>query len=383
MTDLQPSPQHRFTFGLPTSTYQTEGFYEVAHGPIEPWEFVQLLGEIGAWGVAIHDDELAPPTATRQERESLVSKFRTALDSSGMVVSTVTTAIPRHHVFENGAYTSADRDVRRFAVQKAMRALDLGMDVGAAIHVFGGAHEGVSTTATRTLTDALDRYREAINFLCEYARDQSYSVRFTLVPSASARHDETLLPTSGHVLAFIETLDHPEMVWLSSGPHVDSAPSHNSFSDVVHAIWSGKLAHVELNAAPIDVDCGFGSAGLKDAFFLVKTLEEAGFKGPRHFGARPHHGDDMQEMSDFATGCMRTYLALAAKARRFAVDRDIQEAMADAGALELAERTIELYSRDVAEKLAIETSDPDTLLEHGYHHERLDRLVTDLLLGLR
>lgn len=381
MTDLQPSPQHRFTFGLPTSAYRgvDPARESAAPLPIEPWDFVHGLAEIGAWGVAVHDDELVPPTAAPQERESLLDKFRAALDNSGVVVSTVATDLSRHPAFTDGAFTSVDGEVRRYAIHKAVRALDLGTEFGATMHVFDGAHEGAAATATGSRTVALDRYREAINFLCEYVRDQGYPVTFAVVPGADEPHASTLLPTIGHALAFIETLDHPDMVGLS--PQAAPESTAGIYRDVAQAIWSGRLARIDLNAARIGP--GPGSAGLKDAFFLVKALEESDYTGPRHFGSRPCRGEDTRCVWDFAAGSMRTYLALAAKVRRFADDPDIQEALADAGALELAEPAVGPYSRENAQKLAAQTFDPDALADGGYHHERLDQLITDLLLGLR
>lgn len=385
MTYLQPSPQHRFTFGLPTST--NRGFYPTHDSttplPIEPWDFVHGLAEIGAWGVAINDDELVPPTATPQERESLLGKFRAALDNTGVVVSTVATDLYRHRAFTDGAFTSADGDVRRCAIRKALRALDLGMEFGAPVHVLSGANEEAAATVTRVPTDTLDRYREAINFLCGYVRDQGYAVTFALMPGASGPHGDALLPTIGHALAFIETLDRPDMVGLSPRATPESMAGQNVYRDVAHAMRSGRLAQIELDPGAIGYGTGSGSAGLKDAFFLVKSLEESAYTGARHFGARPCHGEHTRGVWDVAAGCMRTYLALAAKARRFADDPDIQEALADAGALELAEPTVGPYSREDAQGLAAETFDPDTLAERGYHHERLDQLITDLLLGLR
>ncbi len=383
MPDLQPSPQHRFTFGLPTSTYPGPGPASEPRLPIEPWDFVHGLVEIGAWGVAIYDDELVPPGATPQERDSLLGKFAAALDNTGVVVSMVATDLSRHPVFAGGAFTSADGDVRRCAIQKALRALDMGMELGAAIHTFSGAHEGSAATVARAPTDILDRYREAINFLCAYVRDQGYPVTLALVPGAGELRGNTVLPTIGHALAFIETLDHPEMVGLSPRAVPESGNGLSTYRGVAHAIWSGKLAHIDLGAAQLDLDQGFGSVGLMDAFLLVKTLEESDYTGPRHFGIRPRGGEYTSHIWDLAAGYMRRYLALAAKVQRFADDPDIQQALADAGALELAEPTVGPYSREYVETLASQTFDQDLLAEGRYHHERLDQLITDLVLGLR
>jgi xylose isomerase len=303
-----------------------------------------------------------------------------------MVVSMATTNLFWHPAFKDGAFTSADRDVRRYAIRKTMRAIDLGADLGAETHVFWGGREGVEAAAAKPPLDALARYREALNFLCDYVRDQGYPTRFALEPKPNEPRGDAFLPTVGHALAFIQTLDHPEMVGLNPEVAHETMAGLSVYHGVAQAIDAGKLFHIDLNAQQIgryDQDLRFGSEGIKDAFFLVKLLEESGYDGPRHFDARPYRMEDAEGVWDFAAGCMRTYLALAAKARRFADDPDIREALEECGAIELTEPTVGPYSPDVARTLETEDFDPQALAERGYRNERLDQLVVDLILGLR
>lgn len=387
MSDVEPSPEHKFAFGLWTIGHPgRDPFGEVVRPPIAPWDFVSRLGDLGGWGVSFHDDDLIPPGSSAQERDEILSRFRKALDAAGMVVSRGTTNLFWHPAFKDGAFTSVDPDVRRYAIQKTMRAIDLGAELGAPVHVFWGGREGVEAVAAKPPIDAFDRYREALNFLCEYVRDRGYPTRFALEPKPNEPRGDTFLPTVGHALAFIETLDHPEMVGLNPEVAHEKMVGLSFYHGVAQAISMGKLFHIDLNAQQIgryDQDLRFGSEGLKDSFFLVKLLEETGYDGPRHFDARPYRVEDSEGIWEFAAGCMRTYLALAAKARRFADDPEIKQALADAGVPELAEPTVGAYSRATAETLAGAEFDPDVLAERGYRNERLDQLVVDLILGLR
>jgi xylose isomerase len=387
MTYLQPLPEHKFAFGLWTIGHPgRDPFGEVTRPPIEPWEFVYRLADLGGWGVSFHDDDLIPPETTSQERKDILDKFGKALDSTGVVVSMATTNLFWHPAFKDGAFTSADRDVRRLAIQKTMRAIDLGVELGAQTHVFWGGREGAEAVAAKPPNDALDRYREALDFLCGYVRDQGYPTRFALEPKPNEPRGDTFLPTVGHALAFIGSLEHPDMVGVNPEVAHETMAGLSVYHGVAQAIWAGKLFHIDLNAQQIgryDQDLRFGSEGIKDAFFLVKLLEESGYDGPRHFDARPYRVEDGDGAWEFAAGCMRSYLALAAKARRFAVDPDIQEALAECGALGLAESTVGPYSTDVARELAAEAFDADKLADQGYRNERIDQLVIDLILGLR
>ena len=387
MNTLHPGPEHKFAFGLWTIGHPgRDPFGEVVRPPIEPWEFVYRLSDLGGWGVSFHDDDLVPPGSTRAERDDILGRFRKALDSTGLVASMSTTNLSWHPVFKAGAFTASDRDVRRYAIQKAMRAIDLGAELGARTHVFRGGREGTAALAAKPPLDALARYREAIDFLCGYVRDRGYETRFALEPKPNEPRGDTFLPTVGHALAFIATLDQSEMVGLNPEVAHETMAGLSVYHGVAQAIDAGKLFHIDLNAQQIgryDQDLRFGSDGLKDAFFLVKLLEESGYDGPRHFDCRPYRVEDSEGAWDFARGCMRTYLALAAKARRFADDPQIQDALAECGATELADATIGPYTSDAAAALGAEAFDTEVLAKRGYRNEHLDQLVIDLILGLR
>ncbi|HEY7043999.1 MAG TPA: TIM barrel protein, partial [Nocardioidaceae bacterium] len=262
----------------------------------------------------------------------------------------------------------------------------LGAELGARIYVFWGGREGVEAMAAKSPIDALDRYREAIDYLCEYVRERGYDLRFALEPKPNEPRGDLFLPTVGHALAFIGGLAHPEMVGLNPEVAHETMAGLSFFHGVAQALWAGKLFHIDLNGQKIgryDQDLRFGSEEVKDAFFLVRLLEHAGYDGPKHFDARPYRVEDDEGVWDFAAGCMRTYLALAQKARAFDADPEIQEALADAGAFALGRPTVGTYSRASAEALVGEVFDVEALAARGYRNDRLDQLTVELLLGLR
>jgi xylose isomerase len=303
-----------------------------------------------------------------------------------MVVSMATTNLFGHPVFKDGAFTSNDRAVRRYAIAKTMRAIDLGAELGAPTYVFWGGREGVEAMAAKSPADALDRYREAIDFLCGYVLDHKYSMRFAIEPKPNEPRGDTFLPTVGHALAFIGSLEHPEMVGVNPETAHETMSGLSFYHAVAQAIWHGKLFHIDLNGQKIgryDQDLRFGSEGLKDAFFLVKLLEESGYQGPRHFDAHAYRGENAEGVWDFATGCMRTYLLLGEKAKAFAADKEIQAALAESSVPELAEPTVGAYSPEAAAALRAQPGDPNALAIRGYRNERLDQLVIELLMGAR
>jgi xylose isomerase len=370
MSAFEPGPEHKFAFGLPA--------------PTEPWEFVYQLGDLGVWGIGFQDDDLVPVGASAAARHDILDKFSKALDSTGVVVSMARTNLAGHPVFSHGAFTAADCDVRQLAIQRTMRAIDLGAELGAPLHDLPDGVEVVESVAARSPRDALARYREAVDFLCGYVREQGYPTRFAIDAEAVERPDASLLPTIGHALAFIATLEHPEMVGLSAEVahgRVAGGGGHG----VAQAVDAGKLLHVDLNA-PAELhekDPCFGSASLRDAFFLVKLLAESGYDGPLHFDVDPQRLDESDGVWDFAVGCMRTYRALAAKVRRYADDPEIRDALAECGALELAEPTVGAFSAAAGRALSNECFDPEAMAQRPYPHQRLDQLVIDLVLGLR
>jgi len=382
----EPRPEHRFSFGLWTvGNVGRDPFGEPTRAPLDPCDSVRRLGELGAYGVSLHDNDLVPFGAPADERDRLVARFRRALDESGVRVTMATTNLFTHPVFKDGAFTSNDPGVRRFAIQKAMRSIDLGAELGAPVYVFWGGREGTESGAAKSAIDALERYREAINFLCGYVRDQGYPLRFALEPKPNEPRGDVFLATVGHALAFIEQLDHPEMVGVNPEVAHETMAGLNFCHAVAQALWVGKLFHIDLNAQRIgryDQDLRFGQEDIKEAFLLVRLLEESGYEGPRHFDAHALRMEDADGVWDFAAGCMRTYLILAEKAKAFAADPRVAEALAAAGAPDLGRETVGRYSAEAAAALGEEEFDLDALAARGYANERLDQLLVEHLLGV-
>jgi xylose isomerase len=384
---LTPTRTDKFSFGLWTvGNPGRDQFGEATRARLDPNEMVRRLSELGAFGVSMHDDDLVPPDASLAKRDQIVGSFKSALDETGMVVSMATTNLFGHPVFKDGAFTSNDRAVRRYAIAKTMRAIDLGAELGAPVYVFWGGREGVEAMASKRPADALDRYREAIDFLCGYVLDHKYPMRFAIEPKPNEPRGDTFLPTVGHALAFIGALEHPEMVGLNPETAHETMSGLSFFHAVAQTLWHGKLFHIDLNGQKIgryDQDLRFGSEGIKDAFFLVKLLEESGYDGAKHFDAHAYRNEDADGVWDFAAGCMRTYLILREKARLFAADPEITAALAEASVAELAQPTVGRYSAKAAAELAAAPGDPTDLARRGYRNERLDQLVMELLMGTR
>ncbi|RDI76220.1 xylose isomerase [Gaiella occulta] len=382
----EPRPEHRFSFGLWTvGNVGRDPFGEPTRAPLDPCDSVRKLGELGAYGVSLHDNDLVPLGAAADERDRIVARFRRALDESGVRVTMATTNLFTHPVFKDGAFTSNDPGVRRFAIQKAMRSIDLGAELGAPVYVFWGGREGTESGAAKSAIDALERYREAINFLCGYVRDQGYPLRFALEPKPNEPRGDVFLATVGHALAFIEQLDYPEMVGVNPEVAHETMAGLNFCHAVAQALWVGKLFHIDLNAQRIgryDQDLRFGQEDVKEAFLLVRLLEESGYEGPRHFDAHALRMEDADGVWDFAAGCMRTYLILAEKAKAFAADPRVAEALAAAGAPDLGRETVGRYSAEAAALLREEEFDLDALAARGYANERLDQLLVEHLLGV-
>jgi xylose isomerase len=348
--------------------------------PLDPVESVHRLSELGAYGVNFHDDDLVPPGSSAAEREAIVKRFRRALDETGMKVPMATTNLFSHPVFKDGAFT---------AVAKTLDAIELGVELGAHVYVMWGGREGCESDAAKDVRAALDRYAEAVDICCAHVRDRGYDLRFALEPKPNEPRGDMFLPTVGHALAFINELQWPEMVGLNPEFAHETMSGLSFHHAVAQTLWHGKLFHIDLNAQRIgkyDQDFRFGSEGIRDAFHLVRLLEEAGWDGMRHFDAHAYRTESVDGVWDFARGCMRTYLILRDKARRFAEDAEIQAALEQAKAAALHEPTLagDLDAGGIAGlRRAAATSDLDALAAQGYGHERLDQLVTELLLGTR
>jgi len=377
--------ERRFTFGLWTvGNPGRDPFGDPTRAPLDPAESLQKLAELGAWGVSLHDNDLVPWGTSAAERDRIVARFKSGLEQTGLGVAMATTNLFGHPAFKDGAFTSNDRRVRRAAVGKAMRSIDLGAELGADVYVFWGGREGTEAGVAKDPRDALERYREAIDVLSDYAVDQGYRLRFALEPKPNEPRGDIFLPTVGHALHFITTLKRPEMVGVNPEVAHDTMAGLSFVHAIGQALWAGKLFHIDLNAQRIgryDQDFRFGAEDLKEAFLLVRLLERAGYDGPLHFDAHAYRNEDAEGVWDFAAGCMRTYSALAEKAQQFDALPDVQDALAKASVAELGEPTTS--GAGEADALKAEVEDLDALARRGYFNEALDQLVVDVLLGLR
>ncbi|HEX5095974.1 MAG TPA: xylose isomerase [Acidimicrobiia bacterium] len=385
---FEPTPADRFTFGLWTvGNRGRDPFGHETRPPLDPVDSVRRLADLGAYGVNFHDDDLVPPGSSAAEREQILKRFRRALDDTGMKVPMATTNLFSNPVFKDGAFTANDPMVRRYAVAKTLDAIDLGVELGAGIYVMWGGREGAECDAAKDIPLALDRYREAVDLCCAYVLDRGYEVRFALEPKPNEPRGNILLPTVGHALGFIEQLAWPEMVGLNPEFAHETMSGLSFHHGVAQTLWAGKLFHIDLNGqvpGKYDQDFRFASEGVKDAFYLVRLLERSGWTGMRHFDAHAYRTEDEAGVWEFARGCMRSYLILKDKARRFDEDTEIQAALQDAMVDKLAERTSpDGASADAIAALRRVSYDVETLAAQGYGHERLDQLVTELLLGVR
>ncbi len=375
----------RFTFGLWTvGNPGRDPFGDPVRAPVDPVDSVHRLAEIGAWGVSLHDDDLIPWGSSPAERDRIVARFSQALKDTGLGVGMATTNLFTHPAFKDGAFTSGDRRVRRAAIGKAMRAIDLGAELGAEVYVFWGGREGTEVQTAKDPRDALARYAEAIDTLGDYVADNGYDLRFAIEPKPNEPRGDIFLPTVGHALHFISMLKRPEMVGVNPEFAHENMAGLSFHQGVGQALWAGKLFHIDLNAQRIgryDQDFRFGAEDLKEAFHLVRLLERSGYEGPRHFDAHAYRTEDADGVWDFARGCIATYEALAVKARHFDELPEVQEALAAAGANDLAQPSTE--PSDSADALKAESAELDALGTRGYGNERLDQLVIDVLLGTR
>ena len=384
---FRPGPQHKFTFGLWTvGNPGRDPFGSETRASLDPNDSVRKLAELGAYGISLHDDDLVPFGSSAAERDRIVAQFKKTLADTGLVVAMATTNLFGNPVFKDGAFTSNDKAIRRFAIAKTMRAIDLGAELGAKTYVFWGGREGVESLAAKKPGDALDRFKEAIDFLCDYVIDQGYGMRFALEPKPNEPRGDIFLPTVGHALAFINKLAHPEMVGLNPEVAHETMSGLSFYHAVAQAIWQGKLFHIDLNGQKIgryDQDFRFGAEDLKEMFFLVKLLEDSGYQGPKHFDAHAFRMENAEGVWDFAKGCMRTYLILKEKAKRFDTDPEIQDALKLASEPELAESSVGTYSRAAALALRDEPMDAAKLASRGFYNERLDQLTMELIMGVR
>ncbi len=384
--DLAPKHEHRFSFGLWTvGNVGRDPFGLPTRLPLDPVYSVGKLAALGAWGVNFHDDDLIPPESNAHQRDHIVREFRQALADHGMVVPMATTNLFTDPVFKDGAFTSADARVRAYALQKTMRAMDLGVELGAQTYVFWGGREGSEVDGAGKLLDALSWYRDALDFLCEYTIDQGYDLRFALEPKPNEPRGDAFLPTVGAALGFIATLAKPEMVGVNPEFAHETMAGLNFPHALAQAIDAGKLFHVDLNDQKMgrfDQDLRFGAESLKTALFTVMLLEEH-YDGPRHFDAHALRTEDEEGVWEFARGCMRSYLILKHKAEALQADAEFQELLASYRVEDAGLPKHMPYERAAAAALKAHDFDLHPLRRRGPRLERIDQIVFDHLTGAR
>ena len=391
-----PTPDDKFTFGLWTVGWQArDPFGDATRAPLDAVEAVHRLADLGAYGVTFHDDDLVPFGSDDAERGKRVEAFKAALDETGMKAPMLTTNLFTHPVFKDGAFTSNQRDVRRYALRKVMRNLDLAAELGAHTYVFWGGREGAETDSAKDVRVALDRYREGLDTLASYVKDKGYGLRFALEPKPNEPRGDILLPTIGHALAFIGSLEHSDMVGLNPEVGHEQMAGMNFVHGIAQALWHGKLFHIDLNGQhgpKYDQDLVFGHGDLLSAFFLVDLLENGGpdggpaYDGPRHFDYKPLRTEDYDGVWASAASNMRTYLLLKERAKAFRADPEVQAAMAAANIGGLAVPTLaagETYADLLTDRSAFEDFDADTVGAKGIGYVALDQLAVEHVLGAR
>jgi len=388
MSDYSPKPENKFTFGLWTvGNIGRDPFGGPVRDVKTPAELVRLLGEVGAYGVNFHDNDLIPIDATPAERDQILKDFKKALADTGIVAPMATTNLFSEAIFKDGAFTSNDSKVRAYALQKTMNAIDLGVELGAMIYVFWGGREGTESDATKDPITAIKRSREAMNFLCEYVNDKKYDLKFALEAKPNEPRGDIYNSTTGHMLAFINTLDHPEMVGVNPEVAHESMAGLNFVHGVAQAMEANKLFHIDLNDQAFgryDQDFRFGAVNIKSTFFLVKLLEDNEYNGARHFDAHAYRTEDYEGVKDFARGCMRTYLILKEKAAQWNADKEIQSIVAEINASDGSmDKYFGKYSTEKANALKTQAFNRSAIAGRGLKYERLDQLTIEILLGVR
>ena len=393
---MQPTRADRFSFGLWTVGWQArDPFGDATRAPLDPVEAVHRLSDLGAYGITFHDDDVVPFGSDEHARDGHLARFRKALDETGLVVPMVTTNLFTHPVFKDGGFTSNDRSVRRFALRKVMRNLDLAAELGARTFVMWGGREGSEYDSAKDVQAALDRYREAVDTLAQYTVDRGYGLRFALEPKPNEPRGDILLPTVGHALAFLANLEHAELVGVNPEVGHEQMSNLNYTHGVAQALWQGKLFHLDLNGQhgpKFDQDLVFGHGDLLNAFSLVDLLEHGGpgggpaYDGPRHFDYKPSRTEDYDGVWASAAANMRMYLLLKERAAAFRADPEVHEAMTVSKVAELAEPTLapgETITDLLADRGTFEEFDPDAVARRGYGFVRLNQLAIDHVLRTR
>jgi xylose isomerase len=396
---LEPTRDDKFSFGLWTVGWTAgDPFGADTRPALDPVEAVHRLSDLGAYGITFHDDDLVPfETGLRDAagRDAIIKRFRGALDETGLAVPMVTTNLFSHPLFKEGAFTANDRDVRRFSIRKAMRQLELGVELGAKTFVMWGGREGSEVDAAKDVAAALDRYREAVNLMTSHIVEQGWDIRIAIEPKPNEPRGDILLPTIGHAIAFTQTLEHPDLVGVNPETGHEQMSNLNFVHGIGQALWQGKLFHIDLNGQhgpKFDQDLVFGHGDIQSAFYLVDLLENGfpnggpRYDGPRHFDYKPMRTEDSAGIWESAKANMSTYLMLKERALAFRADPAVQEALAKTKVLDLGTPTLsegESLADLVADRSAFEDFDVDAKGAYGYGIVALDQLAIEHLLGAR
>jgi xylose isomerase len=382
---LKPTPADKFTFGLWTVGWQArDPFGDATRDPLDPVRTVNELAERGAYGVTFHDDDLIPFGSDDSARRTHIDRFKKALSDTGMKVPMATTNLFTHPVFKDGAFTSNDKDIRRYAIRKVMKNIELAVELGATTYVCWGGREGAESDGAKDAFVALDRFREAFNTLGEYVTDNGYDIKFAIEPKPNEPRGDIFLPTIGHALAFINSLDRPELVGLNPEVGHEQMAGLNFVHGIAQALWHKKLFHIDLNGQhgpKFDQDLVFGHGDLKSAFFLVDLLERHNYSGPKHFDYKPARTENDKGVWESASANMRTYLALKERAAAFRSDPRVIAAMKESNIPGLTEPT--LAKGETWKDLAKDNFDVEAAGKRGYGYEAVDQLALEHLMGLK
>ena len=380
-----PTPADKFTFGLWTVGWQArDPFGDPTRDALDPVRTVNELAKRGAYGVTFHDDDLIPFGSDDANRRAHIDRFKKALAETGMKVPMATTNLFSHPVFKDGAFTSNDKDIRRYAIRKVMRNIELAVELGAKIYVCWGGREGAESESSKDAYVALERYREAFNVLGQFVIDNKYDIKFAMEPKPNEPRGDIFLPTIGHALAFINTLDHPELVGLNPEVGHEQMANLNFVHGIAQALWQKKLFHIDLNGQrgpKYDQDFVFGHGDLKSAFFLVELLERYNYEGMKHFDYKPVRTENDNGVWESATANMRMYLILNERAAAFRSDPRVIEAMKNSNIPGLAEPT--MNPGESWRDLAKDSFDLEAAGLRGYNYEVLDQLAMEHLMGVK
>src|SRR3954466_4865018 len=393
MTDLQPTRDDKFSFGLWTVGWRAQDpFGDATRPPLDPVEAVHKLAEFGAYGVTFHDDDLVPFGSDAQTRDGIISGFKKALEETGLVVPMITTNLFPHPVFKDGGFTSNDRNVRRYALRKVLRNMDLAAELGAKTFVLWGGREGSEYDVAKDVYAALERYREGLNLIAQYSEDKGYGLRFAIEPKPNEPRGDILLPTAGHAIAFVKDLERPELFGINPEVGHEQMSNLNFAQGIAQALWHKKLFHIDLNGQhgpKFGQDLVFGHGDLRNAFALVDLLEFGGpngapaYDGPRHFDYKPSRTENYDGVWESARANIRMYLLLKERSRAFRADPAVQEAIAASKVNELRKPTLnegESYQDLLNDRSAFEDFDADAVGAPGYGFVKLHQLAIDHVL---